>query len=169
MLFLVLAFILLPILELWVIIEVGQWIGLWPTLGLLLLDSVLGAVVLRHEGRGAWRRLNEALAQRRFPGKEVADGVLIVIGGTLLLVPGFVTDAFGLVLLIPPTRALVRALLTRLTVGRFAVVGLGGGAFGRTSSEPGPREPTRDYDYDVSAEEMTGEGETPELPQSGQS
>lgn len=163
MFFLVLLFIVIPIVELYVIIQVGQLIGLWPTLALLLLDAILGSMLLRHQGRGAWRRFNEALAQGRFPGKEVADGLLIVIGGTLLLAPGFITDIFGLIFLIPPTRALVRALLKRFTIGRVAVVGLGGagpfggGSFGRGG--PDPRRPNRHYDYDATAEEEPGTGE----------
>ena len=107
-LLLVLLFIVVPIAELYVIIQVGELIGLWPTLGLLLLDAVGGSLLLRHQGRGAWRRFNEALAQRRFPGREVVDGVLVVIGGTLLVSPGFITDVFGLFFLIPPTRAIAR-------------------------------------------------------------
>src|SRR5262245_28139433 len=105
---LVILFIVVPIVELFVIIQVWQAIGVLPTLALLLADALLGSRLLRHQGRGAWRRFNEALAQRRFPAREVADGVLIAVGGTLLLTPGFVTDIFGLILLIPPTRALVR-------------------------------------------------------------
>ena len=111
MVFLVIAFILVPIVELYVIIQVGEAIGVWPTLALLLGDALLGALLLRHQGRGAWRRFNEALAQRRFPAREVADGLMIAIGATLLLTPGFVTDIFGFILLIPPTRALVRRFL----------------------------------------------------------
>jgi UPF0716 protein FxsA len=157
MFFLVLLFIVVPILELYVIIQVGGLIGIWPTLALLLLDAILGSMLLRHQGRGAWRRFNEALAQGRFPGKEVVDGLLIVIGGTLLLAPGFITDIVGLIFLIPPTRALVRAVLKRFSIGRIAVVGLGGngpfgsGPFGRGG--PGPEQPNRHYDYDVPAEE----------------
>src|SRR6185312_6942923 len=96
-LFLVVLFIVVPIAELYVIIQVGQWIGIWPTLALLLADALLGSFLLKHQGRTAWRRFNEALAQRRFPGKEVADGALIIVGGTLLLTPGFLTDIVGLV------------------------------------------------------------------------
>lgn len=157
MFFLVLLFIVVPILELYVIIQVGGLIGVWPTLALLLLDAILGSMLLRHQGRGAWRRFNEALAQGRFPGKEVVDGLLIVIGGTLLLAPGFITDIVGLLFLIPPTRALVRAVLKRFTIGRVAIVGIGGGGpfgagpFGR--GEGGPERPSRHYDYDVTAEE----------------
>ncbi|HEX8752587.1 MAG TPA: FxsA family protein [Solirubrobacterales bacterium] len=174
MLILIGLFIVVPIAELYVIIKVGELIGVWPTLALLLADALAGSWLLRHQGRGAWRRFNEALAQRRFPGKEVADGVLIVIGGTLLLTPGFITDVFGALLLIPPTRALARRLLRRWTVGRFTVVGFpgGGGMFGRggggggrgPEGPGGPDGPgARPYDFDASAEEMpaSGDGELP--------
>jgi len=119
--FLVVLFIVVPIAELYVIIQVGQAIGLWPTLALLLADALLGSFLLKHQGRGAWLRFNEALAQRRFPGKEVVDGLLIVVGGTLLLAPGFITDILGLALLVPPTRALVRAILSRRLTHRMVV------------------------------------------------
>ena len=149
-------FIVVPIAELYVIIQVGDAIGIWPTLALLLADAVLGSLLLRHQGRGVWRRFNQALAERRFPGKEVADGVLIVIGGTLLLTPGFLTDIVGLLLLIPPTRAVARSLLRRFTVGRFVVVGMPGGDPGR-----GPARGSRDYDFEATAEEVPGEPTDP--------
>ena len=162
MLILVGLFIVVPIAELFVIIKVGELIGVWPTLALLLADALLGSLLLRHQGRGAWRRFNEALSERRFPGKEVADGVLIVIGGTLLLTPGFITDVVGLFFLVPPTRALARRALRRFTVGRFTVVSFpGGGMF----TQRGPGSPggtgTRAYDFDASAEEVpvNGNGE----------
>ena len=164
-LFLIILFIVVPIAELYVIIQVGQAIGVWPTLALLLADAILGSMLLKHQGRGAWRRFNEALAQGRFPGTEVVDGLLIVVGGTLLLAPGFLTDIVGLIFLIPPTRAIVRSILKRFTIGRFTVVGMpGGGPFGRGgqgSADPfgrGPQGPNRDYDYDVSAEEVPPDG-----------
>lgn len=170
-LFLILLFIVVPIAELYVIIQVGEAIGVFPTLALLLADALLGSWLVKHQGRGAWRRFNEALAARRFPGREVVDGVLIVIGGTLLLTPGFITDVFGFFLLVPPTRALSRRLLKRVTLGRFAVVSLGGpGGFGGAgSADPfggmaGGRPPTREYDFDATAEEMPSEGEDRRLP-----
>jgi UPF0716 protein FxsA len=166
---LVILFIVVPILELYVIIQVGQAIGVVPTLILLLADALLGSWLLKHEGRGAWRRFNEALAARRFPGKEVADGVLIVIGGTLLLTPGFLTDIFGLFLLLPPTRAIARRVLKRLTIGRFMVVGMGsgGGPFGGPPGSGGGRSPSRDYDLDATAEEVPSQGDQePRLPRS---
>jgi UPF0716 protein FxsA len=147
-------FIAVPILELYVIVRVGGLIGLLPTLVLLFGMSLLGATLLRHQGRGAWRRFNQALAERRFPGREVADGLLITIGGALLLTPGFITDAVGLLLLIPPTRAIARRLLQAYVARRFVVVGVSGmrGAPPRYSS--GPRPASRPYDFDGTAEEI---------------
>jgi UPF0716 protein FxsA len=156
---LVVLFIVVPIAELYVIIKVGELIGVLPTLALLLADAVLGSLLLRHQGRGAWRRFNEALAQRRFPGKEVADGLLIVVGGTLLLAPGFLTDIVGLFLLIPPTRAISRSLLRRFTLGRFTVVGMPG-----RGTRPGPSRDARSYDFDASAEEVPSDGDSRRLP-----
>jgi len=159
-LLLILLFIVVPIAELYVIIQVGQAIGVVPTLILLLADALLGSWLLRHQGRSAWRRFNEALAARRFPGVEVADGALIIVGGTLLLTPGFITDVFGLFLLLPPTRAISRRLLKRLTIGRFAVVSTVGGAFGPFGPPSGddPSRPSREYDFEGTAEEVPPQG-----------
>jgi UPF0716 protein FxsA len=145
---LVALFIVIPLVELYVIIQIGSLIGVWPTIALLLADAVLGSLLLRHQGRGAWRRFNAALAERRFPGREVADGLLIAIGGTLLLTPGFVTDIFGLIFLIPPTRAIVRRLLRGYMGRRFVVLG----APGSGGAAPAPA--SRSYDFDATAEEI---------------
>lgn len=174
-LILILLFIVVPIAELYVIIKVGELIGVFPTLILLLADALLGSMLLKHQGREAWRRFNEALAARRFPGREVVDGVLIVIGGTLLLTPGFLTDIAGLFLLIPPTRAIARRLLKRFTIGRFAVVSVGGpGTFTRPTGGPRPNgtgsRPSRDYDFDATAEEVPSDSShEPQLPRTDRS
>jgi UPF0716 protein FxsA len=118
---LIVLFILVPIAELYVIIQVGGAIGVGPTIALLILDGFLGAFLLRHQGRAAWVRFNRALAENRLPHKEVLDGVLIIFGGALLLTPGFLTDIVGLILLIPPTRAGVRALMARIVKGRLSI------------------------------------------------
>jgi UPF0716 protein FxsA len=158
-LLLVLLFIVVPIAELYVIIQVGGLIGVGPTLLLLLLDAILGSWLLKHEGRAAWRRFNQALAEKRIPGKEVADGFLVILGGALLIAPGFITDIFGILLLIPPTRAVARRVLRRFTVGRVAVAGFPGGTtVGGWSTGSGPRRPDapkRSFDYDIDAEEVT--------------
>src|SRR5215211_1006812 len=104
---LVILFILVPIAELAVIIQVGQEIGVLPTVAILVADSILGSLLMRSQGRASWRRFNVALQSGRPPAREVLDGVLVIFGGALLLTPGFVTDIFGLALLIPPSRAVV--------------------------------------------------------------
>src|SRR5215207_3357294 len=116
---LVLLFIAVPIAELAVIIQVGQAIGIWWTIGLLIADSILGAWLMRHQGRTAWRRFNEAVGAGRVPAREVLDGALVIFGGALLLTPGFLTDALGLILLLPPTRAVVRGVLVRRLTHRM--------------------------------------------------
>jgi UPF0716 protein FxsA len=148
--FLVLIFIVVPLAELYVIIQVGQAIGVVPTLALLLADALLGSILLRHQGRAAWIRFNRALAEGRLPHKEVFDGVLIITGGALLLTPGFLTDIVGLIFLIPPTRALIRAFSARFVRRRLAL-GETVWTFGASRRPPrarpapgGPSEPRRE-------------------------
>jgi UPF0716 protein FxsA len=115
---LVALFVAVPLVELYVIIQVGQEIGALWTVALLFAASVVGSVLLRSQGRTVWRRFRAQIEAGRPPAREVADGALIMLGGALLLTPGFVTDAFGLALLVPPTRALVRGVIVRrLTLG----------------------------------------------------
>lgn len=109
--FLAIAFIVVPIVELAVIIQVGQQVGVWDTIALLLLISFVGAWLVRREGMSVWRRFNEQMAQGQMPGAELFDGVLILIAGAFLLTPGFVTDGVGLLLLVPPVRSAIRATL----------------------------------------------------------
>ena len=118
---LVFLFIVVPLVELYVIIQVGQAIGVWWTLALLVADSIAGSLLMRSQGRAAWRRFQTALAEARVPGREVLDGVLVIFGGAFLLTPGFVTDVLGAVLLVPPTRALVRRVLVRRFVPAMVV------------------------------------------------
>jgi UPF0716 protein FxsA len=116
---LVLLFIVVPIAELAVIIQVGQEIGVLWTVAILVADSILGSVLMRAQGRTAWRRFNEATGAGRVPAREVLDGALVIFGGALLLTPGFITDILGLILLIPPSRALVRRVLARRLAHRM--------------------------------------------------
>jgi UPF0716 protein FxsA len=136
-LFLVVIFIVVPIAELYVIIKVGEAIGVLPTIALLLADALLGSILLRHQGRAAWIRFNRALAEGRVPHKEVFDGVLVIMGGALLLTPGFLTDIVGLIFLIPPTRALIRAMSARFVRRRLAL----GGAVWSVGTSRRPRRP----------------------------
>ena len=177
-LLLLLLFIVVPLVELYVIIQVGQAIGLVPTLILLFLDAILGAWLLRTQGRAAWRRFNQAIAERRVPHREVFDGVLVIMGGALLLTPGFVTDIFGLLFLIPPSRDLIRKFgslffFRRVQFGaRAADWGYGrvrdrrgGGpaadgpstASGPSATPPPRRRPPRAYDVEGEAHEIKDE------------
>ena len=106
-------FIAVPILEIYVIIQVGQAIGAVWTILLLIADSVLGSMLMRSQGRAAWRRFQLALSEGRVPAREVVDGVLVIFGGAFLLTPGFCSDAVGALLLLPPSRALIRRALVR--------------------------------------------------------
>jgi UPF0716 protein FxsA len=116
---LVLAFIVVPLAELAVIVSVGNAIGLLPTLLLLLGVSVAGAWLAKREGLAAWRRFQLALAEGRMPTVEVADGAMILLAGALLLTPGFLTDVVGVLLLLPPTRALARRWAPRIAERRL--------------------------------------------------
>jgi len=163
MFLLVLLFIVLPIAELYVIIQIGGAIGVVPTLAILVADSLIGAALARSQSRAAWERFNRALAEGRVPGREVFDGAMIILGGALLLTPGFITDVFGIFLLLPPTRAALRKFLTRFASKRAGVawrIGAFGSARAR-GRRPGPRE----YDYEGSAREVTDPPD--ELPDGG--
>jgi UPF0716 protein FxsA len=110
---LVILFVAVPLVELLVILRVGAVIGAGWTIGLLVADSVLGAWLLRVEGSRAWTQFRAALLDGRWPGDEVAQGALVIVGGTLLLTPGFVTDVVGFLLLVAPTRRLLSGWLRR--------------------------------------------------------
>ncbi|MDP9405281.1 MAG: FxsA family protein, partial [Actinomycetota bacterium] len=122
---LLLAFVVVPLVELLVVLRVGEAIGTLPTIVLLLAVSVAGAWLVKREGREAWRRLRAALGSGRLPAAEVVDGALVLIGGTLLLTPGFITDAVGLLLVVPPSRAVVNRAVRARFRGAFTLGVLG--------------------------------------------
>jgi UPF0716 protein FxsA len=123
------AFVVVPLVEIYVLIQVGQVIGPWWTILLLVLDSLLGSWLIKREGGRAWQGLRTALQTGRMPARELADGALILVGGTLMLSPGFVTDAFGILLILPFTRPVARRLLTRVVAQRL---------LSRNARRPGP-------------------------------
>ncbi|MEV6985900.1 FxsA family protein [Sphaerisporangium sp. NPDC051017] len=132
------AFLVVPVLEIWALIQIGEVIGGWQTVGLLILDSILGAWLVRREGRRAWRALNQALQSGRMPDRELADGALLVTGGALLLAPGFLTDVAGFALVLPFTRPAARRALAWFLGRRVRAMAarspygavFGGGGFG---------------------------------------
>jgi UPF0716 protein FxsA len=138
---LALLFVTVPLAELYVILKVGDTIGIGWTILLLVADSLLGSWLLRSQGRAVWRRFNEILAQGRVPHREVVDGVLVIFGGAFLITPGFLTDIVGLLLLLPPTRAIARRMLMR-RMGQGVVAGV---------------RPRRDFDVEGSAHEYDDE------------
>jgi len=143
---LLVAFVVVPLVEIYVLIQVGQAIGAWWTILILIADSILGTWLIRHEGGRAWRALQDALGSGKMPARELADGALILIGGTLMLTPGFVTDVLGILLILPFTRPVARRLLTTVVARRLVVIppsGRGGG-----SSAGGPVVPGEVVDPD---------------------
>lgn len=149
---LVVLFVVLPLVELYFLIQVGQVIGAWWTIALLVADSILGAWLVKREGRRAWAALREALGSGRMPHRELADGALVLIGGTLLMTPGFVSDVLGVALVLPLTRPLFRRVLARVVAARLVTgvvgpgprfgpgpgTGFGPGAGPGNGSRPGP-------------------------------
>jgi len=127
---LVVLFLVTPVVEIYVIIQVGQQIGALATVALLIAESALGAWLVRREGRRAWEALRSAIGTGRLPGGELADAALVLVGGTLLLTPGFVTDIAGFLLILPLTRPAARRLLGWVLARRAVTVvgGLGSGA-----------------------------------------
>jgi UPF0716 protein FxsA len=142
MLFLLL-FLVWPLAELFAIVAVANAIGVLDTFILLLAGVPLGTWALRSQGAAVWRRAADAVAAGRPPGRHLIDGALVVAGGTLLVIPGFITDVLGIALLLPPTRALVRALVMRNLQSAVIV---------RTARFG--RRPGREYDVDATATDV---------------
>ncbi|MEX6508324.1 FxsA family protein [Jiella sp. M17.18] len=131
------ALLLVPVLEIAVFILVGHLIGLWPTLGLVILTAAIGSALLRRQGLGTLGRIQAEIAAGRLPGRELVHGVMIAVAGVLLLTPGLVTDTLGFLLFVPAVRQAVwSALKSRMTV----VTSSGfRAAAGGTSTGPQPR------------------------------
>jgi UPF0716 protein FxsA len=139
---LLVAFVVVPLVEIYVLVQVGQVIGAWWTIVLLIAASVLGTWLIKHEGSRAWAALREALQTGRMPARELADAGLILVGGTLMLTPGFVSDVVGILLILPVTRPVARRLLTRVVAARLVgPAGPLGGQFGGPFGSSGPQGP----------------------------
>lgn len=110
------------ILEVWLLLLVGHAIGAWPTVAILVAEALLGAALLRHEGRRTWRALADALTRGVLPSGELADAALVLCGGLLLVLPGFATDVVGLLLLLPFTRPLARRFLAAVLTRRLGTL-----------------------------------------------
>ena len=135
---LVVALVVVPLVELYLLIQVGQVIGALPTIALLVVLSLLGGYLLRREGTRTWRAFRDATAAGRLPAREVADGALVIFGGALLLTPGFATDLFGLLCVLPPSRAVLRRVLTGFVAKRLGVPGMVAGMAASRLRRPSP-------------------------------
>jgi UPF0716 protein FxsA len=127
-LLILIAMIVVPITEIAVFIEAGDLIGLWPTIGAVILTAIIGSTLLRHQGLSTLARVQESMNAGRLPVEELFDGLCLLVAGAFLLTPGFVTDGVGLLLFLPPFRTVLRALLARRIKARgdFSVHGQGG-------------------------------------------
>lgn len=130
-----LIFVIVPVLEIWVLIEVGQVIGAWWTVALLLADAALGTWLVRREGRRTWRALRDRVNGGRLPDRELADAGLVLVGGTLLVTPGFLTDLVGIFLVLPLTRPIARRILAWFVARRFVALTR------ETRAQPGRADP----------------------------
>jgi UPF0716 protein FxsA len=126
---LVLLFLVLPVAELYVLVQVAQAVGILESLALLVVVSVVGAWLVKREGLGLLARIQRDLAAGKLPATQVVDGFLVLFAGALLLTPGFLTDVLAISLLFPPTRALVRVVLLRRFRDRLEVYRTGDGFF----------------------------------------
>jgi UPF0716 protein FxsA len=114
-----LALLVVPVAEIALIVAVGSVIGGWQTIALLLFESLLGAYLVKQEGRRSWQGLLSALNTGQMPARELADAALVLIGGTLLLTPGFLTDLVGFFFILPMTRPIARRWLQRVVERRL--------------------------------------------------
>jgi UPF0716 protein FxsA len=119
---LIALFIGVPFAEIYVLLQVGDAIGVVNTLGLLILISVVGAWLAKREGLGVLRRMQRSIDSGRVPGTELVDGFLILLAGALMLTPGFLTDILAILLLLPPVRAVVRRELRRRVARRIGIL-----------------------------------------------
>ncbi len=118
---LLVLFVVAPLVELYVIIQVAQVIGGWETIALLVIESAIGAWLLKAQGLSVLRRISQALDAGRIPDRELVDGLLLLVAGALMLAPGFVGDLLAYLLVIPPTRALFRGpIMNRFKAGGFS-------------------------------------------------
>jgi len=115
-----LLFTLVPVIELWLLIEIGSRVGAIPTIAVVMVTGMVGAWLARREGLRAMRGLQEAMVRGEMPANALVEGFMILVGGAFLVTPGVLTDVFGFALLIPPSRALIKKWVVRYIEGRIA-------------------------------------------------
>jgi UPF0716 protein FxsA len=151
--YLLLLFIIMPVMEMWILIEVGSRIGAVPTIGLVLLTAVIGLALLRQQGFSTLLKVNQKMESGEIPAQEMLEGIFLAVGGALLLTPGFVTDAVGFACLIPWSRRwLVKRVIVLPQAGQMDQMEVGGFTFYQSSSF--------DYSSSQAAGNKSGDGET---------
>jgi UPF0716 protein FxsA len=156
-------FVAVPIVEIALFIQVGGWLGLWPTLAIVILTALVGAVLVRTQGLETVRRLKRNLAQGRDPVSPIAHGALILVAGVLLLTPGFFTDAVALALLLPP----VRAALISWGAARLTVVVAGAATQSEARRSPGPQTVEAEYEVVDESPPSPSSPDDPDTPPAG--
>lgn len=135
---LLLLFTVVPVVELALLIQIGQALGALPTIGLVLLTGAVGAALAKHQGLSVLARIQAELRSGRMPAESLGDAALVLVAGVLLVTPGVLTDVVGFSLLVPPCRAVARRLLARWARGRFQVADLSQGPLGQGPLGQGP-------------------------------
>lgn len=167
---LILLFLLTPAVELALLIQVDQVIGFWPTVGLIIVTGLLGSHLARREGLSTWQRLNTRLQAGDLPGTELADGIIILVSGALLITPGILTDVFGFVGLLPFTRAGLRRFVMgwfqrKMEQGtmqvQFGVFGGPGGPGAPSNPSSGPTGPSSDPDWEGRSRQVPNHSDAP--------
>lgn len=121
---LIVLLVTVPILEVWLLIKVGQQLGLLPTILILVAEAIIGALLMRHEGSRAWKALNDAFTNGKVPTGELADAALILVGGLLLMLPGFLSDVIGFLFLLRSTRPVARKIIAFFVARRINRLGI---------------------------------------------
>jgi UPF0716 protein FxsA len=159
---LILLFLLTPAVELALLIQVDRIIGFWPTVGLIIVTGIVGSHLARREGLSTWQNLNDRLRAGDLPGAELADGVIILVAGALLITPGILTDVFGFLGLIPFTRTYLRRFVMRWFQGKMergtmqVQFGVFGGSGAPPPSSRGPQGPSSEGTWKGRSQQVPG-------------
>ncbi|GMQ45207.1 FxsA family protein [Vibrio sp. 10N] len=145
---LLLLFIFVPIIEIGLFIQVGGFLGLWPTIGLVLLTAVVGASLVRSQGLQTLMSVQSKLQQGEMPAQQIVEGVMLAVSGVLLLTPGFMTDAMGMLVLLPAPRAAIAKYLMSKVVVKSMSGGFHQGGFHQGDFQQGPFNSHQDHQRD---------------------
>ena len=156
---LLLLFIFVPIIEIGLFIQVGGFLGLWPTIALVLVTAFVGASLVRSQGIQTLMSVQGRLQQREMPAQQILEGVMLAVAGVLLLTPGFMTDAFGMLVLLPAPRAIMAKKLMEKMVVKNMSGGFHAGGSAGFGHSPFEQDPFHRDPFNNSNDSNTFEGE----------